>query len=391
MSDPFYGYTSDKACLHVNLDAAQRNYTNISKLAGGAKVSAVVKADAYGLGMLPLASIFHEAGCRSFYVAHIEGGLKLRQSLPLAEIFSLHGIGDSAKAEACFESAIIPVLNSHEQLNEWLKLAKKTGKKLKAMLHFDSGLNRLGFCYKEAQTLAADDSWRQHIEVVKIMSHLATADSPENILNKRQLDRLIECGKFFPQIPQSLCSSAGVFLGAEYHLDEVRPGAALYGMQRDVGSKSSIIENVTSLMAPLLQWREITASGQVGYGATYEVKKGDKIGIIPVGYADGYPRHLSNCGKAILHLRNGHSLEVNIAGRVSMDLAALDVSAVATEHLGGAVAELFGDNLPISAVARTANTIDLDLLTRLGKRFKRIYIGQNVEAHNNAPVHADEY
>lgn len=413
--NPFIGYAAGTACLHVDLNAAADNYRCLSSLTAPAKVAAVVKADAYGLGMLPMACTFNENGCRDFYVAHIEGGLTLSRyfanvagddsreySAHQVRIFVLHGINNAEEAGLCKAENIIPVINSLSQWQLWQAEAALAGNKLPALLHFDTGLNRLGFSHDADRNFINDGG----IEIVKIMSHLACPDEPDHPLNNLQLERFKKIAAEFPNIPKSLSSSAGIFLGADYYFDEVRPGAALYGMPRSIArpegraglepylnAKSGDcagggIKTVTSLMAPLLQWRNIISDGEVGYGATYKVKKGDRVAIIPVGYADGYPRHLSNRGRAMLHMRNGNKKMVQIAGRISMDLSALDVSGIAPEHIDGAVAELFGPDLPIAEVASDAGTMDLELLTRLGKRFKRIYIGANVEAHNNAAAHA---
>lgn len=354
-------YASSK--LTVNLNAVRENYRILKQRCSAAcQVSAVVKADAYGLGVEKIALALEQEGCRSFFVANLDEAIFLRQTLPDADIYVFHGVL-ADQEDAFFEYHLTPVLNSVYQVGLWWEYAIKKQRKLSAILHFDTGMNRLGLSMVDTDKI-------QHsgFDIKYIMSHLACADDSVNPMNSKQLQELWEVSRYFNGVSLSLANSAGIFLGRDYHFDMVRPGVALYGANPN-DSAPNPMRNVISLTTNILQIHHINKECTVGYGAEYKAGKGKKIATIPVGYADGYLRSLSNKGICAID-----GIIVPVVGRVSMDLITLDVTDVPEEKLGVMrEVELIGENIPVDVVAQKAGTIGYEMLTSLGARYKRNY------------------
>lgn len=329
--------------LTISLDAISDNYHRLSEKAW---CGAVVKANGYGLGAAPIAQRLEKEGCGSFFVATLEEAVQLRQTLKTSEIFVFHG----AQGKECLifqEYGLIPVLNNKEQLKDWPN-------ELPAIAHFDTGMTRLGFSEKETGLL-------QGYNIIMLMSHLANAEDAANPNNKKQLDLFNKIGSTFPDKPKSLANSAGIFLDPQYHFELARPGIALYGGLN--------MNPVVTLTAPIIQIHEIIRKQQVGYGGDYTAEKGDIIGTIAIGYADGILRKLGNRGK--FHV---DGIEVPVVGRVSMDLITIKLNNLPPERRKiGELVEILGKNYTITDMADDAETIDYEIITRLGNRFERVY------------------
>jgi alanine racemase len=351
--------------LSINLDALAANYQRLVKEAGGAEVAGVVKANGYGLGAAEIAASLHDAGCRSFFVAHAEEGIALRERLADARIFVLHGLAEGTEKDIA-DAGLVPVLNHPGELSRYAALALARDQRLPAAIQLDTGMIRLGFSRKEAASIDARDL--EAIDPVLVMSHLASAEEPENPLNAAQRERFIDRPSLLADIPASLANSSGVFLGPDFHFDLCRPGVALYGVN-PTPSRPNPMRPVVALSAPILQVHEVEEAGAVGYNATYPVAAGARIATVPVGYADGYLRSASGEAKA----RVGGEI-VPIAGRVSMDLITLDISSLPPNSVEpGCVADLiFGPN-GVDDLAKAAGTIGYEVLTRLGARLARRY------------------
>jgi alanine racemase len=359
---------TDAACLTIDLDAVAANWRLLRQTAGGAATSAVVKADGYGLGALPVARALAVAGCRRFYVAHVDEALALRAALTDVEIAVLSGCPPGA--EALFAARqLIPVLNDLGRITAWLGAASARGAQPPAILHVDTGMNRLGLPPAELDAALARDGfasypWRS------LMSHLACADEPDHPMNEAQRQRFAAARALLPALPASLAASSGIFLGPAYQFDEVRPGAALYGIAPQPGRPNPLAQPVR-LQARILQVRRVDRGETVGYGAAHKAGGSTKIATIAVGYADGYLRAASGRG----HLRIA-GVAVPVVGRVSMDLITLDVGALpdsATEP--GALVDLLDDSRTPDDLAADAGTIGYEILTSLGARYRRHYVG----------------
>ena len=356
------------AVLEIDLDAIVGNWRLLAQRATPAACAAVVKANAYGLGAAPVARALAAAGCRLFLVATLDEGIALRAELgPAPEIAIFNGPLPGTAAEFA-PHRLIPVLNEPGQIEEW-----KAHPGGPAILHVDTGMSRLGLSAREYAALAGDlaasaIAWRA------VISHLACADTPDHPLNEQQRARFAAVTQRMPGIPASLAASSGIFLGAAYHFDFVRPGAALYGVNPQPGpppGRRNPMRQTVRLSGKILQVREIDTGESVGYGAAHVMQKAGRIATVAVGYADGWLRSLSHRGCGFIG-----GQRIPLLGRVSMDLVTFDVSAIdpALAHPGAAV-ELLGEHYGVDDAAADAGTIGYEILTALGSRYHRVYRG----------------
>ena len=359
--------------LTIDLGRLQTNYRIICEQLNGVEAAAVVKANGYGLGAVEVSTALAEMGCRRFFVAQLAEAEQLRHALEHIEIHVLNG-ALAGTTEDLIEHRLIPVLNSLEQIDRWADAAKQRQQKLPATIHLDTGMNRTGLGADET-ALLIKQRWRlDPIEVVQVMSHLASADVADSTQPAEQLRQFEAYRQHLPMGSASLANSAGIFLGSAYHFDLARPGVALYGGNPSPDKDNPMCQ-VVSVTAPILQVRNVNPGDFVGYAATYEFDRPGRVATIPVGYADGFFRSASNTGVAYLG-----SVPVPIIGRVSMDLITLDVTDVAESELHcGALIELLGDKAPINEVAQRAGTIAHELLAAIGTRHQRSYVVQRDE------------
>jgi alanine racemase len=356
----------------VRLAAITANYRTYLRLAAPAAVAAVVKADGYGLGAARIAPALAQAGCDSFFVARLEEAIALRPLVPRARIFVLDGAPADA-APALISHRLTPVLNSLEQIAAWSAAALSSRTALDAVVHVDTGMNRLGLPREELSTLAAESAGRlAGLNLVMVMSHLACADQPQNKLNQEQLFRFRQALAMLPPAPASLAASHGAMLGPDYHFDLVRPGVALYGAnpqgpEGTAATAPNLMQTVAVLTARVLQVRRIDSGEAVGYAATFRPKRPTMLATIALGYADGYPRTLSNKGAAMVA-----GQRVPVVGRVSMDLITLDVTDLPRPPAIGETIELLGDAVTLGEVAEAAGTNEYEILTRL-RRVPKVY------------------
>ncbi|WP_075791605.1 alanine racemase [Massilia putida] len=357
------------AVLTVDLDAIAANYRLLVERAGGAAVAGVMKADAYGLGMARVAPALVRAGCRVFFTAHVDEGIRLRDIVPAdSAIYVLHGPPPGTAADFVGHG-LIPVLNDPGQVREWNALCARLGRRLACAVQVDSGMSRMGLSSADLAALGEARDWLAACEPVLLMSHLACADMPGHPLNARQRARFDAIRARFPAMPASLANSSAVFLGPDFRYDLVRPGAALYGINPQPDAPNPLRQAV-SLDARIVQVRTIEAGDAVGYGARYVADGTRRIATIAVGYADGWLRALSGRGCAYVD-----GVRVPIAGTVSMDSITLDVTGIPEARLQpGMTVELLGPHQHVDQVAAEAGTIGYEVLTRLGARFERRYV-----------------
>jgi alanine racemase len=355
------------AVLDIDLGAIVANWRLLAGKAAPAECAAVVKANGYGLGAVPVAKALAAAGCHTFFVATLDEGVALRDALgEPAEIAILNGPLPGTAAEFAARH-LIPVLNESGQIEAWREVSAQPGG-LPAILHVDTGMSRLGLTAREFAAFADDPSHWRAIRWRALMSHLACADTPEHPLNETQRRRFADARQRLPGVPGSLAASSGIFLGPQYHADLVRPGAALYGVNPQPGCPNPL-RPVVRLRAKILQTREIDRGESVGYGAAQIMEAPGRVATVAVGYADGWLRSLSHRGCGCIA-----GTRVPLLGRVSMDLLTFDVSAIdpALAH-PGAMIELLGDAYGIDDAAADAGTIGYEILTALGRRYHRIY------------------
>jgi len=356
--------------LEIDLAAIAANWRSIEARTAGADVAAMVKADAYGLGATDVAPVLAAAGCREFFVADLGEAVALRGLLPDVEIFVLTGAlrGTEADLEA---HRLVPVLISGAQIERWAARARARGTQLPASVHLDTGMHRAGLDTADTAALLADPSVLDSFDVRHVMSHLASADDPESGQNPRQLAAFQRLRALLPIGRASLANSAGIGLGSEYHFDHVRPGVALYGVD-PTPSRVLALRRAITLRAPVVQVHRAHQGDTVGYAATHTVRGDRRLATLGVGYGDGYSRAASDRGHVAF---DGH--RAPIVGRVSMDLITVDITdlpeTVSVEE--GSAAELIGDTVTIDDAAAAAGTIAYEILTDLGRRYTRRYVG----------------
>ncbi len=359
----------------VDLDAIAENYRLIQTQCPDASVGAAVKADAYGLGIEPVARALSDAGCTTFFVATAAEGRNLRGILSEAEIVVLNG-PEASNLDSFSASRLSPTLNSLAQIETWANA--RIAEAAPAWLHIDTGMNRLGLVPRDIETLIADPDRLSGITIATLMSHLACADQPDHPMNAAQ-QKLFALTRTALEpvtgpVRASLANSPGVFLGPEYHFDVVRPGAALYGLRPDSGSANPM-RQVVEIHTKIVQVRDVDTPMTVGYGAAHRVARTGRIATLATGYADGYPRAAGN--------PEGNSMSAYIAGqaaplvgRISMDLITIDVSDLPPELTQpGQTVELLGPNAAPDDLADAAGTIGYEILTQLGARLQREYLG----------------
>ena len=367
----------DHARLTIDLSALADNWRTMARRSGAARTAAVLKADAYGIGLEPAAKTFHHAGARDFFVATPAEGAALRGLLPDARIYVLSGMWAGSE-RLFFEFDLVPVIVSEEQLVVFMAAVAESGD-LPCVLHVDTGMNRLGLSVEDALALAGDAARPASFAPIMLLSHLACADDPSHSLNRQQLQRFRNVVKAFDDIDATLANSAGIFLGEDYHFTLTRPGIALYGGAA-VNDVPNPMRPVVTAEARILQVREAKAGESVSYGAPAVLARDTRIAVAVIGYADGYMRSLSGAGVPLR--RSGipgasgvlHGRAVPLIGRVTMDLSHFDVTDLPPGSVrAGDFIELFGRNMPIEDVARAGGTIDYELLTGLGRRYERRY------------------
>lgn len=370
-------YHAPLSRLLINLDGVAHNYLSLKKKLGPeTDCAAVVKADAYGLGADAVSQTLFRQGCRHFFVAQGGEGLSLRQALPPGDapgndtaIYVLNG-PCGIPAREFIGAQLTPVLNSLGDIEYWAGVAASQNRRLPALLHIDTGMNRLGLSAGEVVQLAARPDLLAALDIRYVMSHLARADEPAEAMNEAQLSLFRQlAGALQRPFRYSLANSGGVFLGPEYHFDLVRPGAAIYGINTS-GQSVNPMQPVVSLYGRILQTREIERAGSVGYAATYPISPPAKCATISVGYADGYLRSLSGRGHVYIH-----GEKCPVIGRVSMDCLVVDTTLMKVQPQAGEEAELLGRHHTVDDLAAEAGTIGYEIITSLGPRLKRTYEG----------------
>lgn len=341
------------ATLSVNLAALRANYRLLCKRHTKKNAAAVVKANAYGLGVTEVSKALVEEGCELFFVATLDEAIELRTVLPYATIAVFNGIFDHEK-KLFTEHNIIPVVNDPMQLGWCNDIAY--------MLHIDTGMTRLGFTLSDLALAKFPKP------PTLILSHLACANEPNHPKNAEQLSRLVEALKSFPNVPVSFVNSSGHFLPADYHFNIGRPGCAIYGINPILGDNP--MQHVATLAAPILQIRTLDRDESIGYSATANAPKASRLAVAGMGYSDGYFRSLSN--QSFGYIGN---YKLPIIGRISMDMITLDASLVPDTILNThQQIEFINEKQPVDVIASEAHTIGYEVFTRIGRRVKRVYI-----------------
>lgn len=357
--------------LTVDLDALVGNWRSLGRRAAPAKVAGVVKADAYGTGLVPAVRALARAGCEVFFTATLAEAVAARREAPKADIYVLNGLPPGT-AEAFAADRLRPVLASLDEFREWRAFCAATEIR-PAALQVDTGMNRLGLRLEEAAALGAGELATAGIEL--LMSHFVSSEVAADPLNARQIADFHALAHRFAGLAASLANSSGIFLGPEAHFDLVRPGFALYG-GNPLPGRPNPMAAVVRLEAPIVQLRRVRDGETVGYNGQWHASGERRIAIIGAGYADGYLR----AGTATDTLPGSAAIVAGIrcpfAGRVSMDLIALDVTAVPEGELRrGDPILLIGPGLGVDEVGAMLGSNGYEVLTGLSRRYARTYLG----------------
>ncbi|MDK1378413.1 alanine racemase [Sinorhizobium sp. 6-70] len=354
--------------LTIDLSALARNYERLAAEVAPARAAAVVKADAYGLGADQITAKLYACGCRHFFVAQFVEALSLRPRLPAdATVLVLNGLQPGNEG-ACAREGIVPIINSLEQWQQWAQAARARGRRLPAGLQFDTGMSRLGVPPEHRAALAGLVEADRGIEVLFIMSHLASADDTTSEQNGDQLAEMNLVAAEFPALDVCFANSGGIFLDKAYHGVLARPGIALYGGAPTTGMPNPV-EPVVRLEVAVVQTRTVPAGTRIGYSGTHATVGETRLATIAAGYADGLPRSLSDRGAVYCD-----GIRLPIVGRVSMDSITIDVSALPKGRLHlGSLVEVLGPHQTLEDLARDAGTISYEILTGLGHRYERRY------------------
>src|ERR1700761_6815924 len=363
--------------LTVDLDAVVANWRKLEKTAVPAECSAVIKANAYGCGIEPVARALAKAGCKTFFVATLDEAAVARAAVPSAALYVLNGfVQNTGDSYARFDAR--PVIGELNELAEWDVFCRRTGWAGGAAIHVDTGMQRLGLTVAEAQGLLPRIHAGDH-GISLVMSHLACAESLHHPMNARQLAAFREVASAFSGVPASLANSSGIFLGGAFQFDMVRPGAALYGVNPTPEADNPMLP-VVDLKARIVQIRDVERGESVGYGGTWTARRPTRLAIVSSGYADGYFRAASaNDGTRGAEVMVAGK-RCPVAGRISMDLIAVDITDLpANAARRGHMVTLIGEGITVDELAHHFGTIGYEVLTSLGRRFARIYKGGEPE------------
>jgi alanine racemase len=354
------------AVLTVDLAAVAANWREMARRAGAAATGAAVKADAYGLGLVPVGEALARAGCRHFFVAHLGEGERLRAALPDAAIHVLNGLPPGT-APAFIAHRLVPVLGSPAEVEDWAAVSRGDHP---AFVQVDTAMNRLGLTAAEAEALAGRPDLVAAAGLSHLLSHLSMAEVSAAPLNRLQWHRFSALRARFPTLSATLANSAGTVLGPDFAFDLVRPGIALYG--GDVSDAApGLARPVVRLEATVLQVHDAPAGAVVGYGATATLARPSRLAVLSLGYADGFNRHAIRPDSGAGVVVRGRFAP--FVGRVSMDLSVVDVTDIPGAARGDG-AEVIGPSRPLAAYAAALGTIDYEALTSLGRRFRRVYL-----------------
>ena len=353
----------------VDLDAIAANWRLLQDKAGAAECAAVVKANAYGLGLEATAGALRRVGCKTFFVAHVFEGQQLRALVPEATIYVFNGL--MPRTAALFVKAKLrPVLGSLPEIEDWIEATAKT--RAPCAIQLDSGMNRLGLIAEQVPVAA---NLAGKLDVTLVMSHFVWSGRHEHRDHvARQIETFDAARAAFAGVPASLANSSGIFYGPQAHYDIVRPGYAIFGGNPTPDDKNPM-RPVVTFEAKVIQVHEVAAGESVGYDGRWTAPSARRLATISAGYADGIPTGALGTDAATGGHASVDGALCPIVGRISMDLAVVDVTDAPMVERGDSV-ELLGEGISIDDLAEWAGTIGYEVLTHLGPRSHRRTIGR---------------
>jgi alanine racemase len=362
--------------LEYSLAKIQNNFKVFSGYVFPAECAAVLKSDAYGVGVADVGCALFEVGCRMFFVAYLDEADALAKALfRKANAFPSYELGDNRYSLFIFDgpfigewarevemSRYIPVLNTAQNIEDWNKYARTIEKMLPAVLYIDTGLNRLGIPYEEFSRFRAENF--EYIDWRCFMSHFVASADAGHAANSVQIDKAAKIREKYPNIPFSFADTAGVLLGSHTHCSIIRLGMGLFGLYNYLPG----IECALTVYGKILQIKDVKAGSGIGYNWTFIAKEPTRVAIVAGGYADGVV-HAANIALKNFYI-NGKSAPV--VGRGSMDLTIVDISCIGGVNVGDN-AVILGDKRQLQHItAGDASTYRL--LTGLGNRVRRFSV-----------------
>jgi len=357
-------YSHSKVIINLN---NIKNNLNIVKKFSKKAICPVIKANAYGLGDVPIAKFLVKNKCKNFWVANIIEALKIKKNVSNINIYVANGLNKNEEP-IFFKNKFIPVLNTYEQFKKWTNFLNKKNSFNKLAIQVDTGMCRSGMQNEDILKVSKDQSVLKKFKEVIILTHLANADEKKSKYNIDQKNKFLKIKTMFQfkNCKFSLAASGGIFLGKEYHFDMVRPGISLYGGKLFFNKK---LKNVVSLISPVIQINSLKKGETAGYNQTYRAKIDTVTATIPLGYADGVKIKISNIGHVFYK-----NIKLPMIGRVSMDLMIIDVTKVKNKIKVGDYLEVFGKNITLDDFAKISDTSPYDIITSISDRCEKVYV-----------------
>jgi alanine racemase len=358
----------------IDLEALADNYKKLSALAAPASVAGIVKANAYGVGVDEVVPVLETLNCPLYFVADINEAYHVR-SLTMRPVMVLSGL--TTLPSQYSDASITPVINNFEHLSIWRAHAKDLQKKLDVVLHFDTGMNRLGFDIDDAKKFSDDHALLENLNLIYVMSHFSSSDDCNQIQTKKQYEDFKNIAGYFPNVALSLANSSGLFRNPkDYALSLVRPGAALYGLNPLPEQDNPMAPVIKSYAAQILQIKNLKANTAIGYNGTQSLPYDAQLAVVSIGYADGLPRsgsghHDKNALSGVVFHYNNEPCRT--VGRISMDLTIVDITSLKEKPKVGEFLHLVNTQHTIDHVASDCKTIGYEILTQLSQRATRFY------------------
>jgi len=348
----------------IDLHALRENYQLAKQCAANSRAFAVIKANAYGHGMLTIANAL-SLDADGFAVACVDEAVALREAGILLPILVLEGAMDSTECQVAFDLDLELAVHQQEQL-DWMTNAKGS---IKVWIKVDTGMHRLGFAVQDVPAVVSDLRLKGNVSQVHLMSHFACADDLNHPFNQVQLDQMQTLSPM--QLPWSMSNSAALLTMPQSHGALVRPGIMMYGSSPMIGSTGQDfkLQAVMTLQSEVIAMHRLKAGDSVGYGQSFMVDKDTQLAVVAIGYGDGYPRS-AKAGTPVLI----KGKKCPLVGRVSMDMLTVDVTE-ANVQLGDTVT-LWGTGLSADEVAMHCDTLSYELFCRLTNRVKFQYLGR---------------
>ena len=359
--------------LNISLNKIKSNWIVLNAASQG-KASAVIKANAFGLGMNKIAKSLIEVGCNYFYVANLDEALELRKenTSNKVSIAILEGFFEGSEI-IYVENNLIPIINNLNQLKRLndFNVLNKGNQNLKAILNIDTGMNRLGLNSEEINFILRNKSILENTKWDFIMSHLANSNDAANKNNYKQLEKIKKFSKLMPNVKLSLANTCGIKLGSKFCLDQTRPGIGLYGIDgngKNINLMSQNLKIPFELFAPIIQIKNVNIGEQISYGGIETTNKNSKLATIGIGYADGWLRLLKKNSSFLIE-----GQECKVIGNITMDSFILDITNINKTTLKEESYISLIDNSNLENILRNLEIISYEFLTLIGNRIVRRY------------------